>query len=546
MNLENISDLLSAKHRLAPTFPAGVTVAPYENFLPVNTDLFPEGLQRLLSELHDAFESGRQVLMKNRLYRQTLYDLGRVPRFEHSSVATTTDWQVAPIPKDLTDRRVEITGPISNAKMVINMLSANDDGEIACTAMLDFEDSMAPTWENVVNGIYNIRGVAHQDLSFQQVTKDGVKTYRLDRTRMAHPMVRVRGLHMVEKNITIHGTPIAAGIVDLAATAYHTARVFLASGKTPKFYVPKCEHYLEARLWNSLFQHVEEALGLQRGTLKVTFLIETLPAAFQMEEILYEIRERACGLNGGRWDKIFSDIKTLKMLPKYIMPDRSTIDMKKSWMDNYAKLLIKTCHKHGAFAMGGMSAFTPGQSEETRKLQMAKVIDDKNREATIGHDGCWVSHPYFITPAKAQFKKVNQLDVMLADFPPHPDLLPKSEGPKTLTCLRQNIRVGIAYQHGWDLGIGCISFENLMEDLATLEISRAQVWQWLHHKITLDSGEIVTPELVSEIFEEELKNILTSYHITDPVEVAAYQSAKSKIQNLFLQKELKSFFTDNN
>lgn len=522
-----------------------IEVSPYQDFAPASVDLFPEELKNLIIDLHESFEVGRQALLKNRSYRQSLYDQGRVPRFENDHIAKTSEWKVAPIPADLLDRRVEITGPISNTKMVINMLSANQDNEMACTAMLDFEDSMAPTWQNVVSGIYNIIGVANQNLSFTQTTAAGTKTYQLDPAQMAHPMVRVRGMHMVEKNILVNDVPVAAGIVDLAATAYHTARLFLNSKKTPKFYVPKCEHYLEARWWNSIFAHIEESIQLERGTLKVTFLIETLPAAFQMEEILFEIRERACGLNGGRWDKIFSDIKTLKMHANAIMPDRSSIDMKKTWMDNYAKLLIKTCHKHGAFAMGGMSAFTPGQEEETRKIQTAKVIEDKNREATIGHDGCWVSHPYFITLAKAQFKKTNQLDVLLTDFPSEPDLLPQSAGPRTLTCLRQNVRVGIAYQQGWDQGNGCISFENLMEDLATLEISRAQVWQWLHHKITLDSGEVVTTDLIKKLFDEELTKILTTYNITAAQEVASYQNAKAKVQNLFLQTELKNFFTEN-
>lgn len=526
-----------------PTSP--LEIASYAGILPTSQDLFPDGLKQLIIDLHRSFEIGRQSLLKTRTYNQSLYDQGRVPRFSSEHVAKTTDWKVAPIPQDLLDRRVEITGPISNPKMVINMLSANQDNEIACTAMLDFEDSMAPTWENVIWGIHNIIGVANQNLTFTQETKEGTKTYKLNPARMAHPMVRVRGLHMSEQNITVDNVPVAAGLVDLATTAYHTAHTFLKSNKTPKFYVPKCEHFLEARWWNSILAHIEESLGLTRGTLKVTFLIETLPAAFQMEEILFEIRERACGLNGGRWDKIFSDIKTLKMNPHYIMPDRSSVDMKKPWMDSYAKLLIKTCHAHGAFAMGGMSAFTPGQDEATRKVQTEKVIADKNREATIGHDGCWVSHPYFITLAKSQFTKKNQLDVLLTDFPKEPDLLPQSQGPKTMDCLRQNIRVGIAYQHGWDQGIGCISFENLMEDLATLEISRAQVWQWLFHKVPLDSGEIVTPHLVEQTFNEELEKILKTFNITSKAEVEAYANAKAKVQKLFLEKELKNFFTDN-
>jgi len=506
--------------------------------------LFPQELKNLLSHAHYNFEQKRQELLKARGVRQQQYDQGQVPSFDKNHPAKTTSWQVADIPHDLLDRRVEITGPISSTKMVINMLNPNQDNEVACTAMLDFEDSMAPTWDNVLNGLKNIIGVAHLNLSYEQITDVGVKTYKLNTSKMAVPMVRVRGLHMSEKNVLVNDVPISAGLFDLVCTAYHTAQLFINQNRTPKFYIPKCEHYLEARWWNDVMGFVEEAMGLGRGSLRATFLIETLPAAFQMEEILYETRERICGLNVGRWDKIFSDIKTLKKHSDRIMANRSSIDMSKPWMDNYAKLLIKTCHKHGAFAIGGMSAFTPGQDAETRKLQTEKVIADKNREATIGHDGCWVSHPYFITLAKAQFKKTNQVDVLLNDFPSEPDLLPRAEGPKTIECLKQNARVGIAYQQGWDEGLGCIAFENLMEDLATLEISRAQVWQWLHHKVILDDGTPVTEQLMQNIFEQELQNIITNLKITDPQVVASYQRAKDKIQKTFLSKELANFFTN--
>ena len=333
-------------------------IAPYSHFLPTKLNLFPEELKNLITDLHFTFEREREALLLSRTARQARYDLGDVPRFEANHPAKTSTWKVAPIPADLLDRRVEITGPISSAKMVINMLNPNQDNEIACTAMLDFEDSMAPTWENVVSGIYNILGVARMDLSFQQSTDVGIKVYKLNAEKMARPMVRVRGLHLNEKHVLVNDVPVAAGIVDLAATVYHTAALFLKSGHTPKFYIPKCEHYLEARWWNKVLGTLEEKLALASGALRVTFLIETLPAAYQMEEILFEIRERACGLNGGRWDKIFSDIKTLKMHPDRILANRSSIDMTKPWMDNYAKLLIKTCHKHGAFAMNGISAFT--------------------------------------------------------------------------------------------------------------------------------------------------------------------------------------------
>jgi malate synthase len=504
----------------------------------LDSELFPAQLQALLKRLHREFEPRRQALMAARETQQAEYNAGKLPSFLKAHPARMTSWQVGQLPKDLLDRRVEITGPVSNLKMVINMLSENQDGEMACTAMLDFEDSMAPTWENVTAGIKNVIGVAYKNLTFTQ----GQKVYSLNPKKMAHPMVRVRGLHMTESHFVVDEQAISAGLFDLAVTAFHTAKVFLADNKTPKFYIPKCEHYLEAKWWNEVMTQIEHGLELPQASLRVTFLIETLPASFQMEEILYEIRERACGLNGGRWDKIFSDIKTLRMHQDRILANRSSIDMTRPWMDNYAKLLVKTCHKHGAFAMGGMSAFTPGKDPETRQIQIDKVIADKKREVQNGHDGCWVSHPYFIRPAKEQFQKKNQLSVLLEDFSAEPDLLPQASGPKTLEGLRQNIRVGIVYQQGWDQGIGCVSFENLMEDLATLEISRAQVWQWLYHRVKLDDGTEVNPSLIERIFEEELQKVIKDLELA-PAEQASYQEAKEKIKKLFLRTELVEFFT---
>jgi len=500
--------------------------------------LFPPELENLLISLHGELNEERLLLLAERRERQHAYDLGVTPKFEYDHIARLIDWVVEPIPADLMDRRVEITGPISVAKMVIQMLNPNSEGERACTAMLDFEDSMAPTWENVIAGLQNIRGVASKNL---EVHQDG-KSYRLNADNMAHPMVRVRGLHMEETHVRVGGEAISAGLFDLTCTVFHTARVFLKDGKTPKFYVPKCEHYREARWWNRLFRALEDHLGLKRSSLRVTFLIETLPASFQMEEILYEIRERACGLNGGRWDKIFSDIKTLRMHPDRVLADRSYIDMTRPWMANYAKLLVRICHRHRAFAMGGMAAFTPGKDEDTRKIQMEKVVADKKREAQIGHDGCWVSHPYFIKVAKSQFPTPNQLSVLPRDLDPEPDLLPEAEGPKTLQGLRQNIRVGIAYQEGWDRGLGCIAFENLMEDLATLEISRAQVWQWLHHRVVLDDGTPVTPQLVHRLFDEECDRILMDQGVSTSEQRQSFEKAKHKIRRVFLKENLTDFF----
>lgn len=511
--------------------------------------LLTNDVQEGLVILHRYLEPWRKELLQTRKKLQAYYDLGNAPEFVPQHPAHQSDWKVAPIPKDLLDRRVEITGPVNNTKMVINMLNPTGDGSIADMAMLDFEDSMKPTWENVIAGVENVIGALDGSLTYVQESGDLKKVYSLNADHQSHVMVRVRGLHLNESNVLIDNEPIAAGIFDLFVTAYHTAQLFINKNQTPKYYVPKCESYFEARWWNFAFRKVEQLLGLSNGTIRCTFLIETLPAAFQMEEILFELRERACGLNGGRWDKIFSDIKTLKNHPDRVLANRSFIDMTKPWMENYARLLIKICHRHGAFAMGGMSAFTPGKDFETRKLQTEKVIADKKREANIGHDGCWVSHPYFIGIARKQFEKINQLDVLQEGLAEEPDLLPQPVGPKTIDGLKTNIRVGIVYKQGWDQGLGCVSYEGLMEDLATLEISRAQVWQWLHHSVILDDGTLVTKQLVAQLFDEECAKILSAAQeeTTDLNQYktlcAQYLKAKEATKKLFLETELPEFFT---
>lgn len=509
--------------------------------------LTPEILRHLVN-LHRDFHARRHELLVARRQRQREWDNGALPDYEpRDSEAVTGDWKVAPIPADLRVRRVEITGPVNSAKMVINMLSRNADGIRADTAMLDFEDSMKPTWQNVISGVHNVIGAAGGTLTFETPEK----SYRLTPDDMPVVMVRCRGLHLDESNVQVDGHSMAGGLLDLALCFLHTARVFVERSLTPKFYIPKTEHYLEARWWNDLFGRLEEIARLPRGTLRATFLIETLPAAFQMEEILFEFREHAAGLNVGRWDKIFSDIKVLKNHPDRIMADRATITMQKPWMESYARRLIKICHERGAYAIGGMSAFTPGKSAELREAQTAKVAHDKAREAALGHDGCWVSHPYFITHALAQFPRESQLDEVQPQFDRYPDLLPRGEEPRTLQGLRTNVRVGIAYQYGWDNGIGCVSWDGLMEDLATYEISRAQAWQWLHHGVTLSEGPQVTPALVEKIFDEELTRILAElaeeFPRADKATLASmgegYRAAAATARGIFLQPDLPDYLT---
>src|SRR5690606_30268058 len=440
--------------------------------------LFPEELLALLSQLHTKFNSRRLELLEERRSKQKKFNQGTLPDFlNRESQAVTSEWKITPLPKELLQRRVEITGPVNSTKMVINMLNPSN-GVHADMAMLDFEDSMKPSWENVLQGFHNVIGAVDKTLSFKQ----GEKEYKIDEGNSAYVMVRVRGLHLDEVNFKVEGENISAGLFDLVTCFFHTAGIYKKQNLTPKYYIPKCESYLEARWWSDVFFELEKALNFKSPFLRATFLIETLPAAFEAEEILYEIRTHGAGLNVGRWDKIFSDIKVFQNDSKRILADRNTITMEKPWMENYAKRIIKICHDHGAFAMGGMAAFTPGKTEEMRKEQNAKVKKDKDREANWGHDGCWVSHPYFIRSALEAMNFKNQLE-RKTDFDKYSNLLPDGEGPHTLSGLRTNIRVGIAYMDGWNQGLGCVAFDNLMEDLATLEISRAQTIQWLKHRI---------------------------------------------------------------
>ncbi|WP_179862210.1 malate synthase [Longibacter salinarum] len=522
--------------------------------------LFPEELLSIIASLHRALNSERMNLLKARKAQQKRYDEGALPGYlpadEHPDAHG--DWQVAPLPDDILQRRVEITGPVNNAKMVINMLSRNEDGSMADAAMLDFEDSMKPAWTNVLAGIRNVKEAAEGTLSYTQSATNGrpAKDYNLDPDDMPLLMVRIRGLHLDESNVHVDGEPVSGGLLDLAAVAYHTAQALMNQGKTPKYYVPKVEHYLEARWFNKLFVGVQKALGIPEKTFKATFLIETLPAAFQMEEILYEYRDHAAGLNGGRWDKIFSDIKVLREHDDRVLADRNWINIQRPWMEMYVKQLIRVCHKHGAFGMGGMAPQTPGKTEDLREKQIAGVVDDKKFEASIGHDGCWVSHPYFIGPAMKPFKekldaegKKNQLDV-IPDIPEQPDLLPKGGvGPKTVDGIRVNVRVSIGYMKGWNSDIGAVAWDNRMEDLATFEISRAQTWQWLHHSVTLDDGTEVTKELIHRIFEEELEKIeaeardfFASYG-EDAVEthVQRFRKAAKDAERIFTEDAMRPF-----
>jgi malate synthase len=512
-------------------------------------ELFDENFLKLLTTLHRKMERRRNQLLAVRSRNQDSYDQGGIPRTEVINPdSLKADWKVATIPEDLKTRRVEITGPVNDTKMVINMLSRNADGARADMAMLDFEDSMYPSWDNVIDGFYNVIGAATGKLSYQKDKTS--KVYKLDPKDMAGLMVRVRGLHLQEANVRVDGECVSAGLFDLAMCFYQTARKLIKAGKTPKYYVPKIEYPMEACWWNDLFVALQSELGFATGTLRATFLIETLPAAFNMEEILFELKEHVVGMNVGRWDKIFSDIKTLKNHPSRISPDRAEINMQKPWMENYAKKLVNVCHRRGAFAIGGMSAFTPGRDEEIREMQTKRVVADKSNEFQLGHDGCWVSHPYFIGPALNCFTKNNQLDFIDGNFPENPNLMMEGSGPRTLRGLRTNIQVAIAYLMGMERGLGCVSYNYLMEDLATLEISRAQVWQWKNYRVVLDDWDIVNDELIQDIFRKEeekfLIEILDNHTINEKEkieEIHRLQKATADGIALFTATKLEPFLT---
>ncbi len=455
-----------------------------------------------VAELARRFEPRRRELLAARAERQKEFDAGRMPDFLTATRATReASWQIAPQPKDLQDRRVEITGP-TDRKMVINALNCG-----ASTFMADFEDANCPTWDNMISGQANIMDAVRRTISFEQVGK----TYQLNE-KTAVLLPRPRGWHLVEKHVEIDGKPVAAALFDFGLLFFHNARELLARGSGPYYYLPKMESHLEARLWNEIFTFAQQALGVPHGSVRATALIETIPAAFEMDEILWELREHSAGLNIGRWDYIFSCIKKLRSHHEFCLADRSQVTMTAPFMRAYALLLVKTCHHRNAPAMGGMAAQIPIKHDAAaNEAAMAKVRADKEREATDGCDGTWVAHPGLVPIAKAVFDRhmpgPNQYakqrpDVQvtareLLDFQP--------EAPITEAGLRNNVQVGIQYIGAWLAGNGCVPIFNLMEDAATAEISRSQVWQWMRSpKGVLDDGRKVTRELFHAILADEL------------------------------------------
>jgi malate synthase len=458
-----------------------------------------------VASLHRRFNARRLELLQRRQERQREINEGRLPDFlPETRGIREGEWKIAPVPEDLQDRRVEITGPVDR-KMIINAMNSG-----ASAFMADFEDSHAPTWEGTIEGQINLIDTVTGTIT---LTTAAGKHYRLNE-QTAVLIVRPRGWHLEEKHVHVDGQPISGSIFDFGLYFYHNAAALLGKGTGPYFYLPKLESHLEARLWNDIFVHAQEMLAIPRGTIKATVLIETLLAAFETDEILYELRDHAAGLNCGRWDYIFSFIKRFRDVPGYIFPDRSQITMTRHCMESYALRVIQSCHRRGAHAMGGMAAQIPIKEDpRANETALGKVREDKIREARIGHDGTWVAHPGLVAIAREEFDKAmpapNQVDRLREDVAvTAQDLLKLPKGTITESGLRTNISVGIQYMAHWLGGNGCVPLYHLMEDAATAEISRAQVWQWVHHpEGKLEDGRKINMELVRRIIAEELDRI---------------------------------------
>jgi malate synthase len=454
-----------------------------------------------LTALARNFAKRRSELLNRRVERQKTFDAGALPDFlSETKSIRDSEWTVAPIPKDLLDRRVEITGPVDR-KMVINALNSG-----ANVFMADFEDSNAPTWTNVVEGQINLRDAVNRSI---RLTSPEGKKYELAE-KTATLMVRPRGWHLVEKHFLVDSQPISASLFDFGLFFFHNVRPMIERGTAPYFYLPKMESHLEARLWNDVFVFAQEHLGIPRATIRATVLIETILATFEMDEILWELREHSAGLNCGRWDYIFSFIKKFRRRPEFVLPNRSLVTMDRHFLHSYVQLLIKTCHRRGIHAMGGMAAQIPIKNDPAANEQaLEKVRQDKLREVRAGHDGTWVAHPGLVPIAKAIFDQhmpaPNQIARKRDDVSvTAKDLLAVPDGEITVEGVRWNIDVGLQYLEAWLGGLGCVPIYNLMEDAATAEICRAQVWQWVKFGSELKDGRKLTGALVREMIAEQV------------------------------------------
>ncbi|WP_068922048.1 malate synthase A [Planobispora rosea] len=503
--------------------------------------LTPEALA-FVAALQREFGARRIELLQARQARQAELSAGGtldfLPETKH---VRESEWRVAPPAPGLVDRRVEITGPVDR-KMTINALNSG-----AKVWLADFEDANAPTWENTVNGQLNLRDALDRAIDFET----GGKSYTLKPDEeLATIVVRPRGWHLEEKHLLLDGAPMSGSLVDFGLYFFHCAARQIAKGKGPYFYLPKMESHLEARLWNDVFVRAQDLLGIPQGTIRATVLIETYPAAFEMEEILYELRDHSAGLNAGRWDYLFSVIKKFRTRGKeFLLPERNAVTMTAPFMRAYTELLVRTCHKRGAHAIGGMAAFIPSRRDaEVNKVALEKVRADKTRESGDGFDGSWVAHPDLVPICREVFDGVlgerpNQIDRLREDVSVSAaDLLAVSETPGDITeaGLRNNVDVALRYLAAWMGGLGAVAIHNLMEDAATAEISRSQIWQWIHNGIELaDTGAVVTKELVEQIIDEELAKIKAEPGYDE----ALYAQATALFKEVALDDDFAEFLT---
>ncbi len=489
-------------------------------------------------DLHRTFNARRKDLLDARHQRQKRLDAGEKPNFlEETKAIRDAEWIVSPLPKDILDRRVEITGPVDR-KMIINALNSG-----AKVFMADFEDSNTPTWSNLIEGQINLRDAIRRTITYSDPATG--KQYKLN-DKTAVLFVRARGWHLEERHVRVDGDPMSGSIFDFGLYFFHNAKELLARGSGPYFYLPKMESHLEARLWNDIFIRAQEKIGLPKGTIKGTVLIETILASFEMDEILYELREHSAGLNCGRWDYIFSFIKKFSNDPHAVLPDRGQVTMATHFMRSYSKLAIKTCHRRNVHAIGGMSAYIPIKSDPVaNEKAIAQVQADKEREAGDGHDGTWVAHPGLVPVALEIFNRLmpqpNQISKQLPDYNASAeDLLRIPEGQITDAGLKQNVAVGLGYVEAWLRGIGCVPLFNLMEDAATAEISRAQLWQWVHQKAKLSDGRTVDTPLVESLIAAELERQKAA---VDTVRYAAYEKAADLMRELVRAPQFIEFLT---
>jgi malate synthase len=501
--------------------------------------LTPEALA-FLADLVRCFRPRLNELLIGRAERKAALETGATLDFMPETAAIRDGaWTAAPLPKDLLRRTVEITGPVER-KMVINALNSGAD-----CFMADFEDSNAPTWDNNVRGQINLHDAVRRTIAYTDPATG--KEYRLQ-DRVATLLVRPRGLHLPERNLLVDGTPVPGCLFDFGLYFFHNARALLERGTGPYFYLPKLQSHREARFWNDVFVRAQEAVGIPRGTIKATVLIETVPAAFKMDEILYELREHSAGLNCGRWDYIFSYIKTRRHDPAAILPDRSQVTMEQPFLRAYTQLCVRTCHRRGVHAMGGMAAQIPIKNDpDASRSALEKVRADKLREVMDGHDGTWVAHPGLVAVAREVFEAVmpgpNQLERRREDV--HvtaADLLELPRGTRTEEGLRLNVRVGIQYLEAWLRGNGCVPLYNLMEDAATAEISRSQVWQWIRHGARLEDGRKVDTGLLRSVTDDEMKRIESEVG-PERFRAGRFPEARTLFERLSTQEWLEEFLT---